>query len=98
MASQLTDKKAKTINPGEKPVPDGMVPGLRLEPGTTKGRGRWIYASRRRVISETALTRGLGSYPLRSAAADARAKAIAARQAVTLGKDPIDEREATSGS
>ena len=38
----LTDLKAKNIKPGDKAVADGTVTGLRLEPGGTKGHGKWM--------------------------------------------------------
>ena len=88
----LTDVKAKKIAPRHKPIADGTVRGLRLEPGQVKGRGKWIF----RFVSPVNGKRrdmGLGVYPEVSIA-DARAKGLAARQSIAAGKDPIDEHEA----
>jgi integrase len=90
--AQLTDVKARKIVPGDKPIADGTISGLRLEPGSAKGRGKWIL---RFVSPATGKRRdmGLGAYPEVSIA-DARAKGMAARQSIAAGKDPIDEHEA----
>lgn len=77
--------------PGDKPVPHGSVPGLRLHPGAAKGQGKWIL---RFVSPATGKRRemGLGSYPEVSIA-NVSIKALAARELIGNGKDPIDERE-----
>lgn len=88
----LTDLKARNIKPGGPPISDGTVKGLRLEPGSTKGHGRWIYrfmspvASRRRDM-------GLGSYP-KIGLAEARRAAADAREVMLSGDDPIEVRKA----
>jgi integrase len=90
--AQLTDVKVRKIAPGDKPIADGTISGLRLESSSAKGRGKWILrfvsplTSRRRDM-------GLGTYPEVSIS-DARAKGMAARQSIANGKDPVDEREA----
>jgi integrase len=87
----LTELKAKRITPGDKPVGDGSgVRGLRLEPGSAKGQGKWIL---RFVSPATGKRRdmGLGAYPEVSIA-DARARGLEARQAIAAGKDPIEVR------
>ena len=89
----LTELKAKRIAPGDKPIGDGAVRGLRLEPGAVKGQGKWIL----RFISPATGRRrdmGLGAYP-EVGLAEARAKGLTARQAIASGKDPIDERGAS---
>jgi hypothetical protein len=60
--ANLSDLKAKNINPGDNNIPDGTVTGLRLEAGKTKGRGKWML---RFVSPETGKRRdmGLGAYP-----------------------------------
>ncbi len=88
----ITDLKAKKIAPGGKPVADGSIPGLRLEPGSAKGQGKWIL----RFVSPVTNKRrdmGLGTYP-EVGIADARIRGMAARQSITNGKDPIKERDA----
>ena len=94
--TQITDRKAKNIKLSDNPVPDGTIPGLRLEPGTTKGQGKWIL---RFVSPATAKRRdmGLGTYPEVSIA-DARIRGMAARQSILSGKDPIEERQAAKAA
>ena len=69
-----------------------QIPGLRLEPGTAKGQGKWIL---RFVSPVTAKRRdmGLGTYPEVSIA-DARMPRHGARRLISSGKDPIEERQA----
>ena len=88
----LTELKARRIAPGDKPIGDGAVPGLRLQAGPAKGQGKWIL----RFISPATGRRrdmGLGAYP-EVGLAEARARGLTARQAIASGKDPIDERGA----
>ena len=78
--------------PGDKPVADGMITGLRLEPSTERGRAKWIL----RFVSPVTGKRrdlGLGVFP-EVGIADARSAGIAARQLIAAGKDPINERGA----
>jgi len=87
----LTDLKAKNIKPGDKAVADGTVTGLRLEPGGTKGHGKWVL---RFVSPETDKRRdmGLGSYPDVSII-DVRKVAGDARDLIRNGIDPIEARK-----
>ncbi len=90
--ARITEKRANNIAPGDKPVADGQITGLRLEPGSEKGHGKWIL----RFVSPVTGKRrdmGLGAYPEVSIA-DARDKALAARQSIASGRDPIEERDA----
>ena len=90
--TQITDRKAKNIVAGDKPVADGTIPGLRLEPGTAKGQGKWIL----RFVSPAISRRrdmGLGTYP-EVGIAEARIRGMAARQSISSGKDPIEDRAA----
>ena len=90
--AQITDLRAKKITPGGKPIADGTISGLRLEPGSAKAQGKWIL----RFVSPVTGKRrdmGLGVYPTVGIAA-ARAEGLAARQSIAGGKDPIEEREA----
>lgn len=94
--TQITDRRAKNIKPGDNPVPDGTIPGLRLEPGTTKGQGKWIL----RFVSPATTKRrdmGLGTYPEINIA-DARIRGMAARQLIRSGNDPIEERQAAKAA
>ena len=94
--AQLSDLKAKKIGPGTKPVADGRVAGLRLEPGTARGQGKWIL----RFVSPVSGKRrdmGLGAYP-ETGVAEARARGMEARQIIGRGSDPIDVRDATRGA
>ena len=93
---QITEMKARNIKPGSKPVADGTVAGLRLEPGRTRGRGKWIL----RFVSPVTGKRremGLGVYPA-TLIADARTRGLTARQLIGSGKDPIDERDAATAA
>lgn len=85
----LTETKARRIKPGDKPVADGTVTGLRLIPTTANGRGNWQL---RFVSPETKRRRdmGLGVYP-EVGIADARDRALAARKLIASGLDPITE-------
>ncbi len=38
----LTDTKARSIKPEDKPLAHGGVTGLTLHPSTAKGRGKWV--------------------------------------------------------
>lgn len=90
--AQITELKAKRIAPDGKPISDGTIPGLRLEPGSAKGQGKWIL----RFVSPVTGKRrdmGLGTYP-EVGIIDARVRGMAARQTIATGKDPIEERDA----
>jgi integrase len=88
----LTDTRARNIKPGDKPEAHGSVPGLRLEPGTAKGQGKWIL----RFVSPASNKRrdmGLGTYP-DVGIASANERGTAARKVIAEGRDPIDCRDA----
>ena len=90
--ANLTDLKAKNIKPKDRSLSDGTVPGLRLEPGQVKGRGKWTL----RFVSPVTGKRrdmGLSTYPDVSIS-DARKLASSARDLVRQGIDPIDDRAA----
>lgn len=93
---QLSDLKARSMMPGSRPIPHGAVPGLRLEPGASKGEGKWIL---RYVSPVTGKRRdmGLGRYPEVGVSA-ARLKGSAAREVIGEGKDPIDKRASERGA
>ena len=89
--TQITDLKLKNLVAGSKPLSDEMAPGLRYEPGGTKGKGKWIL----RYVSPTTGKRrdmGLGAYPEVSIK-DAHGRAMEARKLIGDGVDPIDERD-----
>ena len=90
----LTDRKARNIKPDGKSMADGAVPGLRLHPGKAKGRGKWEM---RFVSPETNKRRdmGFGVYPEVSIA-EARKAALAARELIRTGVDPIDARKVSA--
>jgi len=84
----LTDKQARALKPGDKPVFDGKVTGLLLTP--TKSGCKWTL----RFTSPLTGKRrdaGLGSYP-ETSIAEAREKAFAMRKIIDSGEDPIDLR------
>lgn len=90
--AKLTDLKARNTKPGDKPLADGTVPGLRLHPGGEKGHGKWLM----RFKSPTTGKRrdmGFGTYPEVSLS-EARERAADARTLLRKGLDPIDERNA----
>ena len=58
---QITDVKAKRMVPGGKPMADGTIPGLRLEPGSAKGHGKWILRFGSPVTNKRR-DMGLGTY------------------------------------
>jgi integrase len=86
----LTETKAKRIKPGDKPLADGMVAGLRLLPSVSAGRGKWQL---RFVSPETNKRRdmGVGAYP-EVTIAQARERANEARRQIARGVDPIEEQ------
>lgn len=89
---QISDLKAKRIAPGDKPLAEGMITGLRLMPGSAKGQGKWVL----RFVSPVSGKRrdlGLGKYP-DVGIAEVRVRGMEARQLIANGKDPIDERNA----
>lgn len=92
MGHKITDIRAKSLKPGDKPLADGGVTGLRLEPGSARGRGKWIlrYVS---PVTGKRRDRGLGSYPDTSIA-DVRIKAEKARAIIASGADPIEVNKA----
>jgi integrase len=84
----LTDKQAKALQPGDKPVFDGKVTGLLLTPGKTGSKWTLRFTS---PVTGKRRDAGLGVYP-EVTIADAREKALAMRRQLDAGKDPIDER------
>lgn len=84
----ITNLQAKAIKEGDKPIPHGGVPGLRLMPTHTKGRGRWElrYTS---PVTGKRRDAGLGAYPTVSIMA-AKQKAEEYRQHIANGIDPLD--------
>lgn len=85
----ITDRKAKSIRPGDKPFAAGVT-GLWLHAGSKPGYGRWIF----RFVSPVTGKRrdmGMGPYPdvpVKSALERARI----AREQMAQGIDPIDFR------
>ena len=87
----LTETQARRIKPGDKPVADGTVRGLRLIPTASKGRGKWQL----RFVSPEIKRRrdmGLGVYP-DVAIGTARERAQEARKLIAAGLDPIAENQ-----
>jgi integrase len=92
----LTDAKARKLNPGEKPISVGGVTGLYLRAGSKRGTGKFIL----RFVSPTSGKRrdmGLGTYP-EMGLADARKKALQAREFISMKLDPIEQRNAESST
>ncbi|MBB2999951.1 hypothetical protein FHX57_002293 [Paraburkholderia tropica] len=85
----LTDRQAKGLQPGDKPVFDGKVMGLMLTPGKTGSKWTLRFTS---PVTGKRRDAGLGVYPEVSML-DARNKALAMRNELDAGKDPIEERD-----
>ena len=86
----LTDTKARSIKPEDKPLAHGGVTGLTLHPSTAKGRGKWVF----RYVSPLTKKRrnaGLGTYPEISIA-DAARDAQAMREQLANNLDPLEVR------
>ncbi|HZZ05215.1 tyrosine-type recombinase/integrase [Paraburkholderia sp.] len=84
----LTDRQARTLRHGDKPVFDGKVTGLMLTP--TKGGAKWSLRFTS-PISGKRRDAGLGTYP-ETSIAEAREKALAMRKVIDSGGDPIERR------
>lgn len=84
----LTDKQAKALRPGGKPVFDGKVTGLLLTP--SKSGCKWTLRFTSPVTGKRR-DAGLGTYP-ETSIAEAREKALAMRKLIDSGEDPIDQR------
>ncbi|WP_374554687.1 tyrosine-type recombinase/integrase [Aquitalea pelogenes] len=84
----LTDTKARSLKPEDKPISHGAVTGLCLHPSGSKGRGKWVL---RYVSPQTGKRRnaGLGAYP-EVAIAEAAKIAIAMREQIRQGVDPLE--------
>lgn len=85
----LTDRQAKALQPGDKPVFDGKVTGLMLTPGKTGSKWTLRFTS---PVTGKRRDAGLGVYP-EVTIADARDKALGMRRLIDSGKDPIEERD-----
>ncbi|MBS4689357.1 tyrosine-type recombinase/integrase [Aeromonas sobria] len=87
----LSDAKARSIKPDDKPIPHGGISGLTLHPSTTKGRGKWVF---RYVSPVTGKRRnaGLGIYPEISIA-DAGNQARLMREQLAKGLDPLEVKK-----
>jgi len=85
----LTDKQARALRPGDKPIYDPICPGLSLHP-TAKG-GKWIYRFTSPITSKRR-DAGVGAYPDNSIA-EARDKAQEMRKLVKTGVDPIERQK-----
>ena len=96
--ARITDVKARSIKPGDKPIADGAVPGLRLWPSKARGHekswgyGKWILRFQS-PVTNTRRDMGLGTYPATTIAM-VRDLGTAARRLIDKGLDPINEREA----
>ncbi|WP_245746760.1 tyrosine-type recombinase/integrase [Paraburkholderia lycopersici] len=84
----LTDKQAKALQSGDKPVFDGKVTGLLLTPDKTGSKWTLQFSS---PVTGKRRDASLGAYP-EVTIADAREKALAIRRQLDAGKDPIYER------
>ena len=84
----LTDRQAKALQPGDRPVFDGKITGLMLTPGKTDSKWTLRFTS---PITGKRRDAGLGVYPEVSIA-DAREKALTMRKLIDGGADPIDAR------
>lgn len=92
----LSDTKARNIKPEDNPLPHGGVVGLTLFPSKTKGRGKWVL----RYVSPTTSKRrkaGLGAYP-ETGIAEAGKLAVALRELIAAGKDPLEQEKPSSNA
>lgn len=92
MMGYISDRTARAIKPGDKPIPAGVT-GLYLFAGTERGRGKWIL----RYVSPVTSKRrdmGLGTFP-DTGVARAIEKALEARQQIQDDIDPILARQST---
>ncbi len=92
----LTDTKARSIKPEDKPIAHGGVTGLALHPAPTKGRGKWVL----RFVSPVTGKRrnaGLGTYPEVSIA-EATRQGQQMQDQVSRGLDPLEERAKVSNA
>jgi len=87
----LSDAKARSIKPDDKPIPHGGITGLTLHPSTTKGRGKWVL---RYVSPVTGKRRnaGLGIYPEISIA-EVGNQARLMREQMAKGLDPLEVKK-----
>jgi integrase len=87
----LSDTKARKCKAGSKPITVGGAPGLRFEPSSQNGFGKFIL---RFVSPESSKRRdmGLGTFPNVSIA-QARTAAINLRSLISNGIDPIEQRK-----
>lgn len=86
----ITDTKARSIKPGDTPIPHGGITGLTLHPSSSKGHGKWVL----RFVSPVTGKRrnaGLGSYPSISIA-EVGKRAGTMREAISQGLDPLEEK------
>lgn len=86
----LTDAKARNLKPDGGAVAHGGVTGLALHASSTKGKGKWVL---RYVSPVTGKRRnaGLGGYP-DVGIADAAKLALAMREQLAKGVDPLDAK------
>ncbi|MBN3777302.1 tyrosine-type recombinase/integrase [Burkholderia sp. Ac-20345] len=84
----LTDKQARALKPGDKPVFDGKVTGLLLTPSQSNCKWTLRFTS---PVTGKRRDAGLGTYP-ETSIAEAREKALAMRKLIDSGEDPIDQR------
>jgi len=86
----LTTTKATKLRPGDKPLLVGGATGLYLHAGSSFGSGKFVL---RFTAPKTGKRRdmGLGTFP-ETGLAEARCKAIDARNLIAQGIDPIEDR------
>ena len=84
----LTDKQARALQAGDKPVFDGKVTGLLLTPSKKGCKWTLRFTS---PVSGKRRDAGLGTYP-QTTIAEARDKAQTMRKLIESGIDPIDHR------
>jgi len=97
--TKLTDLAVQALKPGEQ-VTDAAVAGLLVE-GTADG-AKWMYRysspevkfgpGHKKAGEYKRRTMGLGVYP-RVSLAEARRRALDARELIDAGKDPLEQRE-----
>lgn len=92
----ISNTKAKRLQPGDKPLTVGGVTGLYLHASSKQGVGKFMLRFKS-PASGKRRDMGLGTYP-EIGLAEARRRAMEARELIAQGVDPIDQRKELAAS